>query len=87
MAKVTVRVELATAKQPTWARNFLRKHELELYGNLPFCVKDDPKEMNIMVAAMQPFVPPVTLLYTTKHYWSFKWDSEAEQTMFILKWS
>ena len=97
MAKVTVRVDRDPAKQPPWARKFLDSLSFErnpvIHMDFSGLMSLGPRRdshrewAKKVIKDNQPFTPPVTLLYTSKHYWSFSWANEAEQTMFRLKWS
>lgn len=54
----------------------------ERKGSLP-----THEQVNGLVAALQPFDPPVTLTYTAEREWEFSWETEQEKTFFLLKWS
>ena len=95
MPKVTIRVDRDPAKQPDWARNFLLdagldgqdapmyRAMLRYIDNVEAIVKHLKANVHI---AFGPFNPPVTLAMNIRS-WIFTWATEAEYTMFLLKWS
>ncbi len=88
MAKVVVRVSRHPAKQPDWARNFLNINGFNMIGALdPVLYSRAAGNVRTKVAQSEPFSPPVTLIYTDENNWEFTWATEAEYTMFLLKWS
>ena len=85
MAKVTVRVDRDPESQPSWANNFLTKHEFN-DALMIVSKKNAIIPVQILLQKYSPFSPPVTLVYGPDHAWSFTWESEEAQTMFLLRW-
>ena len=70
---------------PTWASNFIKKHELKIIYSLKITKRKVGFPKLLKALGKEDILKE--LEFNSKGYAVFKWSTAPEKTMFVLKWS